>query len=811
MKRKRLIKAGILTAVFLAAIMISSLIINRGTDDMIADLGDPTLPRISFTVAGENVNTLAGYVDDMDITAMRDTITPLEKNGTLQMALEKDGDHIQSVHYEVYSLNGDDTYAKGDVKNLSKDTVILDLSSALKPNVTEAVLKVTLKVGKKSVNYYTRIVRPDDLSIKECLDFANDFHTKTFSKDNIEYLENYLEPNDEGDNTTLQTVTIHSNSGQVTWGNMKPDISSKIEWSIKESNTVYTSLLATYQVTAVGDRGEVETYDIKEFFRVRFSGNQLYLLDYNRNMNQVFNGNKKVLSPQGILLGIAPPNVPYETNKSGTIVSFVQERDLWTYNKEKDELSLVFSFANREGHDVRGRYDQHEIRIISMEDNGSTVFAVYGYMNRGNHEGEVGVDVYYFDIEKNAVEEKAFIPSNKSFAIAEDELGKMVYYSYERQMLYVLTGGKLYQVDLSNHKQKVLASHLTEGQYVASDDGHLLAYQANGKIENAREITILNLKSGKTRTVKAKEGESVRPLGFVGDDFIYGRQRPGDKGKTVAGETILPMYELKIIDGKNKVVKTYAADGIYITDIFIEQNLVTLNRVTKSGNIYTGTQQDFISSNEEHKANNITLDSYSTDLKETQMRLTFADGISDTSPKILRPNQIMLHEPVTIAFKGKVKTDKYYVYAMGELLGIYDKASYAIQKAEQVSGVVISADQSYIWEKGNRDLVYDTGAEPFKKADGQTSLQACEQQMEKYKAKKVDLTGCSLDEVLYVINKGIPVIAMTDPGHAILLTGYSTTDVTYVDPDTGAENTVSMNTMENMVTGSGNTFIGYVK
>ena len=85
--------------------------------------------------------------------------------------------------------------------------------------------------------------------------------------------------------------------------------------------------------------------------------------------------------------------------------------------------------------------------------------------------------------------------------------------------------------------------------------------------------------------------------------------------------------------------------------------------------------------------------------------------------------------------------------------------------------------------------------------------------MESYAAdaKKVDLTGCTLSQVLYVINKGCPVIALTDSSHAVLLTGYSTTDVTYADPDTGEEATVSVNDMESMVSGGGNTFIGYIK
>ena len=87
---------------------------------------------------------------------------------------------------------------------------------------------------------------------------------------------------------------------------------------------------------------------------------------------------------------------------------------------------------------MRNLYDQHAIKIISMDKNGNTTFAVYGYMNRGEHEGEVGAAIYYFNLSQNVVEEKAFIPSNKSFAIAEEELGKLVYYNNEQNMLYVL-------------------------------------------------------------------------------------------------------------------------------------------------------------------------------------------------------------------------------------------------------------------------------------------------------------------------------------------------------------------------------------
>ena len=71
--------------------------------------------------------------------------------------------------------------------------------------------------------------------------------------------------------------------------------------------------------------------------------------------------------------------------------------------------------------------------------------------------------------------------------------------------------------------------------------------------------------------------------------------------------------------------------------------------------------------------------------------------------------------------------------------------------------------------------------------------------MKTYDAQKVDLTGCTLDQVLYVINRGCPVIALTSADHAILLTGYTKNDITYIDPENGESQTVSISEMEGMV------------
>ena len=143
----------------------------------------------------------------------------------------------------------------------------------------------------------------------------------------------------------------------------------------------------------------------------------------------------------------------------------------------------------------------------------------------------------------------------------------------------------------------------------------------------------------------------------------------------------------------------------------MEDNLVTMNRVVKSGEVYHASSPDYITNNEERNDSGVVLETVATDLKETQMRFTFEKELKSQSPKILRANQVLKERPITVSLSDKSRQKKYYVYGVGELAAVYDKAGYAIQKAEQVSGVVISSDQSYVWGKRKQrfSLLYRCG------------------------------------------------------------------------------------------------------
>ena len=67
-----------------------------------------------------------------------------------------------------------------------------------------------------------------------------------------------LEPNSQSDNQTYQTVTIHSDFEHVTWGSLQPEVIGDVQWQIKEANSMYMSVMLTYQVDCVGEEKDTK-------------------------------------------------------------------------------------------------------------------------------------------------------------------------------------------------------------------------------------------------------------------------------------------------------------------------------------------------------------------------------------------------------------------------------------------------------------------------------------------------------------------------------------------------------------------------
>ncbi len=828
--KKGTIRLIVLTIVFILALFVTSYVTNRGDADLTADMDLATLPTISFVVNKQEINLLAGHVKEMDISAVRNTVVPLDAEGKVEVNIQKYEQEISSLHYEILSMDGTKKLTEKTEENVDK-TYSVPAGEYLEKN-QDAILKIRLDLGEsKSVYFYTRVIKASDTYFTECMDYVKTLHTNIIENKETGSIEKVFESNSQGDNTTFGHVTIHSDLKHVTWGGLKPEVLHGVSWSVQETKAAYTSIRLDYQVKCTGVDHDDGIYNVKEFFRVRYLDGKYYLLTYDRTMEEVFDGTREVLSSKGINLGLATQDIQYKANEAGTIVSFVQANELWSYNQKEGEFALVFSFADSEKEDIRHRYQAHSLKILSMEENGNVTFAVYGYMNRGKHEGESGAAIYYFNPAQNVVEEKAFIPSSQSYVAIEKEMGKLAFYNDKNNVLYVLTSGELCELNLKTDEKSTLLSGLKSGQYVSSDDGRFIAYQTG---DNAAKAVVLDFATGKKLTIDVAEGEVIQPLGFVMGDFVYGVARTQERGQLSSGESVLGMYKLEIRDSKNEVVKTYEIGGTYLLGAKIKGNMITLERAALQGGVYKEITEDYITNNEE-KVNTISLQSYATGSKETQFCLLFEDGIRDKKAKVLKPKQVLLEKSTTIDF-GKEEDGKYSVFGLGEIVGVYEDAGEAVTEAEKVSGVVISPKQKYIWEDGNRVSWYrnfEIGA--FRVNGGESALAACIRAVLTYEGKNVDVTaelgnrtafevldyyyegeavrlkGCHAADMRYLIDKGTPVIALTGSDSAIVLVGYDAKTITYIDPSDGGVRSRNFGQIDAMTSGSGNTFLGYVR
>ena len=498
------IKRAVAVFVFLISLFVMDFFLNRANSEITTDMPKATLPVVSVLTGGHKINTMYGHTSKREEEYNKESITPISEDRKITLVIDTYQADIQSVAYEVRSIDGKRLIEGSDVSVLQKTQDELKFSIQLK-DLTEAnkeyafVTILTLEGGEK-VYYYTRFIQSENYYEKEKLDFINAFHNITFSEDGAE-IKKYLEPNSKGDNTNFHRVNIHSSLKQVMWDTLSVEKIQEPVILIKDITNQTASVMLKYLVKEQGS-SEESYYFIEEYYRVRYTPNRMYLLDYERTMEEIFGADKKSFSNDKIYLGITDENVELVETEGGKNLAFVNANRLFVYNNEDNKLSQVFSFYDKYNFDIRTRNRNFQIKILKMEDSGNLEFMVSGYMNRGIHEGKVGIAVYYYDSIQNVIEEQAFIPYKKSPDILEKELNNLCYLNLDNHLFLILEGC-LYDINLEQKSYEVLISDLSEESYKVSKSGRMISWLKENKPYASKTLCWLNLNDDKIIEIKS--------------------------------------------------------------------------------------------------------------------------------------------------------------------------------------------------------------------------------------------------------------------------------------------------------------------
>ena len=805
MKKKNIKITICVSVVTIVTLFVCIFMLSQVKPNEKVKLGEATFPVVTMEVSNIPVNTLYGYATKMDIPYVRDTITPIDSEGKLSITVSGADEEEFDIKFEIISLDGKTVISKGSGIRAKNDQYILDLKKSL-PEYTEgreAVLNIIFQQKEESIYYYTRITDDSELNVNQCLNFAKEFQGNTFDKEQKEEVAKYLEPDFEKTNDTFEHVDINSNIYHVQWGNMEPEIAGEVFWDIKETNSVYTSFVAEYQVKVNEEEKGTELFNVKEYYRVRFLRDKIYLLNFDRTMEQVFDPSGNVVTKDGIILGITSPNVEYDGSSDGRYAAFVQERVLWLYDKTEKEMSCVFGFIDREDLDIRNRNDQNNIRIIDVDKNGNIVFLVSGYMNRGKNEGYTGVAVCYYNNNENVVEEKAFMPDTRSGALASIHLGQMIYYSPKMDTISYVMDNMLYSIKSGRKEPEILLKDIPNKEYQISEDGHLFVCKTS---EEEESLTVFNFNSGESYTIPAPEGKVIKPLGFIKNDIIYGIADTKEEVELDTSVSVIPIEKIEIRDNNNEVVKEYVSQGMIITGVSVKDNLITVFRASQDGDNYKTEKEDYISNNEESGSNAAKPDTFYTELQETQVFLNFEEEYTATQPKVRYPEFIFEGNVISNENKKEETEKEFYVYGKGRDPEIYKDPSEAIKRASKIAGIVVDENQKYIWEKGNRDLAFFNKVDELNLDEGKTALELFDEVLATFPGTRTRINGVEFSDVCYIINSGSPAIAKVGEDEVILITGYNLDNVEYIDPSDGKLHYEPVKNMEEKLKENGNMF-----
>ncbi len=823
-------------AVFLLSMAIAEQLFNRGNTDMTTEMGKATLPIVYMNVNDEYVNPLHGYTVDMEGSYLRGAITPLKANREVDILIDTYGAIISKIGYEVRSKDMKRLIEDTDLESYNYENDMITATLPIKDLIDDdteymLVIKVTDGAGKVA-RYYTRIINKSELYLTDKFTFVKDFSAKTFDKETASELKVYMETSAEGDNSSYGYVNIHSNFKQLTWGDLQPIVSSEKELYLLEVDSLNACIELSYRVFIKN-----EYYNVKEYFRIRRGQERMHLMEYERRMNQVFDEDKNILVNGKILHGILDEKLQWTENKVANIYCFVQQNSLYSFNTNNNNLYKVFSFYDKDNNDLRTRYDAHGVKILSVDDAGNIRFLVYGYMDRGDHEGEVGSCIYYFDAGLNTVEEEMFFPYTKSFQMLKQDMTALSYIN-RRNVLFMLMDGSVYRINMETRRVETIATGLDDNRFVSSKDNGMIAWQEGEELTDYDTIRLFSLNAAEPVEIKANPGEIIVPLGFMDNDLIYGMARLSDVTTDMSGSTVVPMYAVRIQNISAGILKEYQQGNIFVRDISVEDNMITLDRVVWNdiAGYYEETKADQIMNNQSvyDRKNNYT--SVVTEEMETTYQTVLAKTPDSDTVKKLTPKQVLFEGNRDIVLEEEDVRERYYVYVMGDIVGIYTDPAEAVKRAEQSFGVVVDRRDSYIWQGGNRYLAKQLKGIEEESAGTRSTMVCCVDAMLKlqgiymntrdleYSGKTalallkenlpdmtvLDLTGCSLSAVKYYVSCGNPVLAMVEADEAVLIMGYDSQNVVLYDPALGTIDKYITEEAEARFMQNGNRFVSFI-
>ena len=320
--------------------------------------------------------------------------------------------------------------------------------------------------------------------------------------------------------------------------------------------------------------------------------------------------------------------------------------------------------------------------------------------------------------------------------------------------------------------------------------------------------------------------------------FIYAVGKAEDISSDESGAVTFPAQTLYITNLNGDEIRQYSKKGRYVTDTKVSGSVLEMSFVRKKGNSFEKTDdKDYIRYKEE-KSNTVSIASRQSETFGEQLYFSFPDYVYiQIAPDLLLTKFKTNENNLTMELKRKEEEDEqYYVYADGENKLTSSNLPDAVKKASELRGNVIDSNERMIWQCAFDEYDIVPGMDQvIKVSSDRLSLAGCLSMVASLNGKKISpdeidrkpglpaallemctgvktltLTGCALDDVLYYVNQGSPVLARYSDTRYVLVMSYNSTKIRYLDPVTGKSTVEDRAQITESFKKQGNIFYSYL-
>lgn len=796
-------RLGIMGGIFFAALLVYFALSFRSAEKsntVYAAMDAPQLP-VAYVMQddGTRMNPMYAYVQDMGNEAARDAITVLPKDRQLVLSVDEYDNMVASASYEIRTLDLSQLIENGNIDTLTRADGALSFTLPIQNLIKKEqpyLLTVTLDTGEQALHYYTRILWSDHDYAKEMLAVATDFTKKTFDYDAARGLAQYLETSDTADNSDLSHVTLASSFSQLTWGDSGMEQDGALSVTLKECDGVMGEVQVRYRSKRTAADGSEEHFVNEDNFVLRYDPQRIFIMDFDRRTSEIFDAQQADFENGRLTLGVVNADeVQTAESPSGRFTAFQTNRELWRYDEDGKSCVRVFGYRTETDESGRSENPSHKLRILSCKNNGDIDFLVYGHVNRGRHEGYNGILYYTYDNSEDTVTENFFIPIARSFELIAYDAERLSYVNGDG-MMHLFQQGGLYGIDTNSQEIITIASALDEGAFAASETNNRAAWQVGG-IGSNESIVLVNLDTDESQELR-EANAYVRVLGFIGDDFVYGicAKEGADSAQEVRD---LPLDEIRIIAPDGSVQSSYRREGLYLTDVQVDGTRVRLNlaRRAEDGSLVK-SGEDTIVANRVSDTDEEKLGYYADSQKRRVYFLSIRD-IGNKKVRVRAPETISYENTSSLELntENAKKDEVFYAYARGHFVGLTHKLGAAVTLVYGEQGYVTDSDQNLLWNRADRETIaavkdpQDTAeAYMLNRLDGLGAYARYDDVI------LMDGTGLSVNQALYYVGKGMPVLAYNADGGSYLISAYDQFNITLINPLNGEKQLMGKNDAE---------------